>query len=797
MKRFFSLLLALTMLLSLAACGDGASGASSESDPQGEGAPKPVSVAGRYVETDITPSGINDDPDAYGMVTHLWAREDGALDLLAYTTVKQGADDQYEDTMRWYHSDNRGDDWEERELPGWEEITDWLIDSQGTVYGFGYGEDGKLVEHRQMADGTEDQMTVELGLHLTKPTLPIASEDTSADGEAAAEEEADMDETFIGLTSFFQEKYYLMSAKDTQGKVSLYAVNLADGTLAWSYTPDKAQEPCWTAVGDLLYVSDMSDMEYLNVVLDGATGEVKESFDLEKLHGSLSNMQATAQGAYYYFGDGNDFCRGIFGQEQVETILEADEYRYGAEAEDGYLNGRCFGVLSDGTIYINAGNESKIANLYRYDFDKEAAGPEETLTLWSLEEYATLRQAILSFREVHPEVKVDYQVPDLDTDGKTLNDVLTSLNTKMLSGEGPDILILDGIGYENYAEKGVLADLTDVYQGKEFVGQTVSKLLDEKGRCYVIPARFTIPAIFGAGLKAPDTLEALAKAVTAGGKTMEETEWEVDEDGNYHMKENQQKDEDKPYFSMDFSMVSDILWQSSAPALLNGDGLQEENLRQWLETLKTISDYYGYFDNNEDGDGLVSIASGQSMGYGNQNVYTEEAALQWEMAKTQTGTMQLGAVEGLVTTIDSARQLKDSTGGFTVAQFPGLTEGAYSPEILMAVSAASKQRELAMEFVETALSMAVQQYTYGDGLGVLQEAMDKQLAYFASYTDPYGWDIQELQALCDSRTTPVITNQEEQDVIVQAAKDYCKGATSLDEAVQAVRDKLALKLAEQ
>lgn len=772
MKRLLTCLLAFAMLLSLAACAGSSpsSPAGEEQGNQGEGgaSAQPITSSGRYVETGITPEGLYEDPDTLVYSSGFWAREDGSLDLLVYT-AKKTKDDQYQEGYRWLHSDDKGNSWAERELPDWD-VFDWMIDSQGNVYAFGYGDDGAVVEYYQLADGSDGQRTIDLG------------------GEAGSIE------SFVGSTGCYQDKTFLMSVEQEGGAMALYAINLSDGTLLWTYASPAEGELRWTGVGDTIYVSDQ---ESLNAILDGETGEQVGSFDLDTLHAYLSAVQANEQGAYYYLSSNGDFCRGIFGSEQTEIILDANEYRYGAEGTSFGWSVHQFGVLEDGTLYVNAVNDSKGVNLYRYDFDTNAVSPEGTLTIWSLEEQSTVRQAILAFQEQHPEVKIDYQVPDLDQSSQTLNDILTSLNTKMLAGKGPDVLILDGVGYETYQARGVLADLTDLYEGREFVGQTVSALLDDSGKCCVIPARFTVPVLMGSRLDGPASLEALAQAVASGGTALRQTEFEVDENGSYHMKPNEQTEAEKPYFSMDFELLENILWRSSAAGLIQSNAVQEEGLRQWLETLKSICDHFGYFQNDEDGYGIMSVASGPSMGYGNQNVRMDEPALQWSQGDTQTASMSLNAVEELVNALNSAGELGVSTEGFSVAQFPGLTQGAYTPEILMGVSEASEQRELAKEFVACALSMQVQQYTYGDGLPVLREAMDAQLDYFAPYTEKYGWEIRQLNTLFDSRTAPVITNLQEREVIDEAAKAYCKGASSLDEAVSAVKDGLALKLAEQ
>lgn len=770
MKRFLSLLLLCTMLVSLAACGGQAA---ETSGPQEDGTEKPISAEGRYVETNITPEGVNDDPDAQRQIEKIWLREDGTLDIIVFQW-KLEQDSQYEAGRRWLRSRDQGNSWEEQELPGWEDLSDLYVDGQDNIYGFSMGEDGVLTEFYQLSNGETGQVEVDLGL----------------EGKALLG---------MGSPRVFQDRYYLMEVYDADDNDILYAINLSDGKVVWKYqaaldggAPEEgglyvAGEDgvldgaglSGVPVGDSVYVGGSG----VHAILDGESGEQTGSFDAQTLQAGLNSIRVNDENTYFYFDDSGNFCRGIFGQAQAETVLEATEYRYGAESSYFYGYDQ-FAVQADGVIYINVYNDSGEIKLYRFDFDKNATAPAETLTVWSLEENPTIRQAILAFREEHPEIRVDYQVPDLEESGKTLNDVLTSLNTKLLAGEGPDVLILDGIGYAGYAEKGVLADLTELYQENQFVGQTVSSLLDADGSCYVLPARFTAPILFGDGIQTLSTLEELAQAVSGGGTAL---------------LESAQTEAEKPYFSMDYESLRDLLWASSAPELIREDGVQAEQLRSWLQALKTISDHFGYFapnDNDEMGTIVVSASSG-SMGYGNQNVLTEEPAIRWAERTAQTGNVQLGAVEELISALTMTEEWEHSTEQFTFDQFPGLAQGVYTPKILMGVSAASEQQEDAKEFVRTALSMEVQRYTYGDGLPVLQEAMDQQLAYFATYASEYGWDIQTLQPFFDSRSVPVITMQEEKQIIDEAAEQYCSGEVSLEDAVAQVQNELALKLAER
>ena len=102
-----------------------------------------------------------------------------------------------------------------------------------------------------------------------------------------------------------------------------------------------------------------------------------------------------------------------------------------------------------------------------------------------------------------------------EEDGKTVSDAIRSLNTEIMAGNGPDIILMDGLPIEDYFEKGVLEDLSDVVKGvktngEEFFENVLSSY--EKGEnLYAVPSRFSVPIIIGKeGAVTPDEVTGLS-----------------------------------------------------------------------------------------------------------------------------------------------------------------------------------------------------------------------------------------------------------------------------------------------
>ena len=116
---------------------------------------------------------------------------------------------------------------------------------------------------------------------------------------------------------------------------------------------------------------------------------------------------------------------------------------------------------SDAEFYVACAKETGENTLVKLSYDPDvAATPQQELTVYSLEEDAGMRRLIARFQKQNPDIYVNYQIGLSGEDGVTASDALRMLNTEILAGDGPDVLMLDGISVDTYTEKGLLMDLT-------------------------------------------------------------------------------------------------------------------------------------------------------------------------------------------------------------------------------------------------------------------------------------------------------------------------------------------------
>lgn len=129
--------------------------------------------------------------------------------------------------------------------------------------------------------------------------------------------------------------------------------------------------------------------------------------------------------------------------------------------------------------------------------DKGQAVSKDKLRIYSLKENG-VRQVVSLFQEKCPDVELSFEVGCTDENGVTLSDAIRILNTELMSGKGPDILILDGLAADDFIEKGILEDVTDIVETrKEKLFYNIITSYNNTENIYKVPMSFKVPVILG------------------------------------------------------------------------------------------------------------------------------------------------------------------------------------------------------------------------------------------------------------------------------------------------------------
>ena len=158
--------------------------------------------------------------------------------------------------------------------------------------------------------------------------------------------------------------------------------------------------------------------------------------------------------------------------------------------------------------------------------------------------------------------------------------------------------------------------------------------------------------------------------------------------------------------------------------------------------------------------------------------------------------------------------------------FDGMSEGAFEPSVLVGLSSVSAHQEDAEKFFDMIMGTQVQSLLY-DGFMVNQTALKEQLSnqwkifknggtdkeygepsssVGGSYADgrefhmdiymPTQEEFQKLYTLCSLVKTPYVVDTVVENAVIEIGAQYLQGQMSLDEAVQKIKSRVELYMAE-
>lgn len=252
----------------------------------------------------------------------------------------------------------------------------------------------------------------------------------------------------------------------------------------------------FTVVGKKLIVLEKNDLR----IYDIETGEKEELPDKLKeifnkkdvLEGELGETYQT--NLFCYQQDGIVYQYDFTGNKLLQLVdLKADG------VEEGLSQEMFLGKEGDLTI-VELYFPGEPSIIYRYSPANKKVKYEETLKIYALEENTEMKKMIEQYRMDNPTVEVVLEIGVSDENAITKTDAINLLNTKLLAGEGPDIIVLDGLNIEGYEKQDILLDISMLVQKEVDKGEVFGNLLEayrKDGKVYAIPTKFSIPTIVG------------------------------------------------------------------------------------------------------------------------------------------------------------------------------------------------------------------------------------------------------------------------------------------------------------
>lgn len=454
---------------------------------------------------------------------------------------------------------------------------------------------------------------------------------------------------------------------------------------------------------------------------------------------------------------------------------------------DGSLNSMSMPSLNFTSLFVTEGEEQEEYyaaytdaeigyQLKQYVFDKNVtAVPEKEITVYSLKENNTIRQAISLFQAQNDDVKVNYVVAMGEEESGNVSDYIRALNTELFSGNGADILLLDGLPTESYIEKGVLADISDIINNLEqsdAVLANVSESFYVDGKVYRMPIRFGVPILLGKedALNSSDNLNNLVAYIEKTKKA--------------YAAQTTYAELLKDYLALYW----DDLYE-------NGE-LGQDRLKEFLENMKVISDNCKATEVSEEAaqtnSPIAGFYSSDSLFQNNFLEYSECEALLEQMNNVSDTMLPYSLVKD--------NNLKISTIG-----------QKFIPKGLVGLNNASKEMDIAKQFISFLFTSKVQDTNLYDGFPVnaasLQKWFDEDNQdIMLGVSDQEGreltavWPTKEereafLKAVLETKK-PIETNQILSNMILESAIPYLSGEAGIDQVTSEIKAKVNTYLAE-
>ena len=779
MKRWIALILNCMLVLSLAACKQDKSVSPSAAVGTGKG---------RYVETDVTPANTE------GEMLASFLTDDGMI--VCYT----------QDLSRKFESADDGESWQESAGPTAESPI------SGIVQNIGFLPDGNLLAALSDETGSLTGLVKILQDGTLEPFAVPELDDAIATGpqtylntmEVLSATRLFLDFSSGGFGSFslgnldeggetdpgqenpvegegdLQIENHEMSAEE-DGSIGVFTsgeqmnfsglIDLANGKVIAEYTDWFGMSV--SADEDTLYMLDYNGEITAKSLEDGSSkkdGEIKVGVD----QFAFNLVMSVSENGVYVL-DSKSLQKAAEGIG-AETVIDSSGYSF----SDPNRMPASMHVLKSGSIVLNL-MSSDGSRLYKYTLDENATiDPAQTIKVWSLYENYIVRAAISEFYKQNRDATVEYEVAIGGTDGMTPEDAIKNLNTRLLNGDGPDIMLLDGCPAENYANRGMLADLSDIVDTGGMVKNIAAPFMTDSGMFY-LPMNVKIPVLLGMTESFADagTLQTLVEMVQAGN--------DLPEVSNESDAFSALPEEERPVLSPgDLEEVFNLLWNSGSGSVIPEGTLDSGALRELLAALLAIGDKYDIISGESPASSaMVAVSTGGAA------ATITSLAFSYGMQRAVLGAYTADDMQLL--------QMMMEAPDSKLVSFPGLSDSSFVPVCMVGLNSESEKKELAAEFINTMLGETVQGTRSGAGFPVTEAGAQKQIADIdtmmrENLDQSFTFDYTSLIALAQ---TPQLVGDVVKDMIWLVAQDLCAGNIDLEGAVKQLEQDLKNYLAEQ
>lgn len=702
---------------------------------------------GRFVETE------QNIPEHINTINSVGRSKSGELTMLGYG--------ENENALYFAHSTDNGKEWEETKLKPIDCYVSAIDGEKGTAAVFGYEDAANMALVAR--DGSIQKVKLEL------PEYKKESDGTGDPGN------------FITSAVYAGEKllvtdlnWDVYEVNQETGKMTLFSKSLTENVNR--LLPIGTHFAMITDSGMQFADADSGEIIKTDAVLQKAMEKENEDSG-DYATGIVMTAGASDEELYYMNHEGLFYHKS--GGSTIERLIDGSL----ASVSDQNMAFHALFKIDDKNFLLFAVNAGK-ERFFSYSYDETVlAVPEKQLTVYALEDSNVLQQIITAYQAKYPDVMVKKTIGMSGEDGVTAEDAIKTLNTQVLAGNGPDVLVLDGLPVDSYIEKGALEDISSYVNNadeKEGLFINITKTYASGDALYQVPIRFYCSIVEGnsdliANSSDLQTLETYVQKLNSGGEEKIIRAWGPET------------------LLYSFYCVDSASWKTA-------EGIDMDRLKQYLQTVKTLYDADGYSEADRISDEASrNIMDGQLYSLGAQSAMDQLISM---------SQMAFGSLTD-VTSVQQLYAAKKTQKG-TFALLDQNAGKSFVPYVSLGLAKSAAENKNAQAFITLALSEEGQKQM-NEGFSINRVALTQECENSSDYYigSSYGdksvtLDIkkiskkqkEELIALLESLDTPAWTDRVVEDLVLSEGKKYLQGKQSLEDTVSAIAGKVQLYDAE-
>ncbi len=479
--------------------------------------------------------------------------------------------------------------------------------------------------------------------------------------------------------------------------------------------------------------------------------------------------------------------KGVFEIDQksqkVTTLMEGREQSFGNINTWLYS----FHVCSDQNVIASMTTMDGECELWLYTYQKDGVERmviANEISVYSLEYDSHLEDEINQHNAKKDDGYVEYTYGTNGTDSVTKSDAIKQLNTELLAGKGPDIMILDGLSVDSYIEKGVLTDLSQLLSD-DYLENVYQPYMMEDG-VYAIPRYVKLMGIMGE-----------SEVVEAAGQFSSLTD-EIEK----LYKENPKEMILDLYYD---SCYMDVVYQGYGSTLLEDGKISEQSLKEFYENVKKIQDIVIQ---------QYETASGEKHVKSDFDYLNIES---WDWSCQAVAAKETRLAMGGITNVNDYAKAQTFCGEDPELSWTmqvGKESGTYVPEQIFGINVNSSNIEGAKAYLTYMLSEEAYDENDGNmpGFPMNKRALEYQMKNVQEWADEFVgntgktvllpeikfgeqeeeslWNVLEgLDTVSDADATL-------KEIIMEQAERYVNAEGSIEECVKEAKEKADIYLME-